>query len=82
MFCTSPINSEIPFIFTDAAIPFLPGEGGLSNGEDFPQQPAPVLIGPNSKLFGSKLHATKKIKDLAPVTSRGFFFPTLRVGAV
>ena len=58
MFCTSPINSEIPFIFTDAAIPFLPGEGGLSNGEDFPQQPAPVLIGPNSKLFGSKLNAT------------------------
>lgn len=23
-----------------------------------PQQPAPVLISPNSKLFGSKLHAT------------------------
>ena len=24
-----------------------------------PQQPAPVLISPNSKLFGSKLHATR-----------------------
>ena len=70
MFCTSPINSEIPFIFTDAAIPFLPGEGGLSNGEDFPQQPAPVLIGPNSKLFGSKLNATNFKTQPLPV---GFF---------
>lgn len=31
----------------------------MSNGEDFPQQPAPVLIGPNRELFCCKLPATK-----------------------
>ena len=82
MFCTSPINSEIPFIFTDAAIPFLPGEGGLSNGEDFPQQPAPVLIGPNSKLFGSKLNATtiQKTNRSRLVFFRPFF-PSIGAGS-
>ena len=32
-----------------------------------PQQPAAVLIGPNSKLFGSKLHATEWIQRLRPI---------------
>jgi hypothetical protein len=35
-----------------------------------PQQPAEVLIGPNSKLFGSKLHATK---HKGPEESPGLF---------
>ena len=35
-----------------------------------PQQPAPVLIGPNSELFGSKLHATNSKTQPLPV---GFF---------
>jgi hypothetical protein len=37
-----------------------------------PQQPAPVLIGPNSELFGSKLHATKR--KTAPVIGGRFRF--------
>ena len=35
-----------------------------------PQKPSAVLIGPNSKLFGSKLHATNSKTQPLPV---GFF---------
>ena len=53
--------------------------GGVST---LPQQPAPVLIGPNSKLFGSKLHATNQFKHLASVTSRGFLLFGVHVTGV
>ena len=37
-----------------------------------PQKPAAVLFGPNSELFGSKLHTTTILK---PGHAPGFFLP-------